>query len=301
MTKINSNQGITTNQTKPKKVKEKGSFRAFGTGTLASMSLTPVSLLAVNGIQKINKKMTPEQFAKINDSIDKILISSGLSNKGVNINNITLDSFGSELPKSPLMDMLFPDVAVAKGKNAYFRHKNCLTKEIDNVITINREKLPTAAFHEMGHAFNANSSKFWGAMQKMRTPAMALSSYFLLFSAFSRNEVAEEGKELTKVQKAKNFVRNNSGILAFSTMLPVIAEEVAASVRGCKWANSNLPKELAKKVRNTNLLGGITYIGAAVGMGLAAHFAVKTKDKIMEKENNPKKEIQNETLKKAIS
>lgn len=292
--KINtSNTGIVS-QKKQKNVKEKGSWRAYGTGTLVSAAATPASLLVVKGMQKIAGSLTPEQVQQINAASDTVLAKSGLLDKGVIIENITLKDFGNDLPKSFLADMFFPNVAVAKGKNAYFRHKNPLTKEIDNIIVINREKLPTAAFHEIGHAFNANSSKFWGAMQKLRIPAMGLASTLLLFSAFSKNEVAEEGKELTKFQKMKNFVRNNSGILAFSSMLPVVAEEIAASVRGCKWANSNLPKELAKKVRNTNFIGGITYIGGSIALGFAAHCAKKVKDKIMANLNISKQDIQNE-------
>ena len=57
-----------------------------------------------------------------------------------------------------------------------------------------------------------------------------------------------------------------------------------ASYRGCKWASSNLPKDLAKRVKIGNVYGAISYISVAVALGLAAHVAVKVKDSIMEKQ-----------------
>ena len=51
-----------------------------------------------------------------------------------------------------------------------------------------------------------------------------------------------------------------------------------ASIRGCKWANSNLPKELAKKVLKTNLGAYTSYLGAALSLALTAFSAVKIKD-----------------------
>lgn len=50
-----------------------------------------------------------------------------------------------------------------------------------------------------------------------------------------------------------------------------------------KWANSNLPKELAKKVAKTNIAGAVSYIAVSLALGFSAHVAVKVKDKINEK------------------
>ena len=119
----------------------------------------------------------------------------------------------------------------------------------------------------------------------MRIPAIMIAAGLMLFSAFTKKAENEDGQELTKAQKTKNFVRKHSGILAFTAMLPVVGEEIMASVRGCKWANANLPKELAKKIKTTNVFGGITYILAAAGIGLAAHFTTKVKDSAVDKAN----------------
>lgn len=260
---INSSTSADNNQ----KVKgSKGSLKALAVGTAASMVSAPAGQLAMKGMSLVNNKLDANQIKTINNAADTILLSTGLKNKGVKITDVKFAGlFPNKMAK-----------AIASGKNAGYSN-------ITNEVLINRDKLPTAVFHEMGHAFNNNSSKVWSAMQKMRMPAMAVSSLIMLFGALSKKEVAEDGKELTKGQKIKNAVRDKSGLLAFGAMLPVLLEESMASVRGCKWANKNLTADLAKKVRNTNIIGATSYIAAALGIGLAAHVAVKVKDNAQDK------------------
>lgn len=261
------------------KVKEKGSFRAYGASQIASLASAPAGLLAMNGMQNENKKLSEDAIKTINSSVDKFIETSGLRAKGVKV--VDCKTSGPAINLSGIKDTLEsisnPTYAASQGKNAFF---NSTTNE----VVFSRKKGATAAFHEIGHAINYNSSKFWKVMQCLRGPSMLIASSLAIFGAFSKEEVAEEGKELTKAQKAKNFTRKNIGAITTASMLPVVAEEIMASVRGCKWANSNLPKELAKKVRNTNIWGALSYTATALGLGFAAHIAVKVKDSIMEKE-----------------
>ncbi len=90
-------------------------------------------------------------------------------------------------------------------------------------------------------------------MQKMRMPGMIMASAIALFAAFTKEDKPEDGKELTKAQKVKNAVRKNAGKLAFASMVPMLLEEGMASIKGYKWANSILSKDLAKKVLHTNI------------------------------------------------
>ena len=266
-------------QQKQNNIKEKGSFRAFGASQIASLASMPVGLVSINGICNENKNLSEDAIKTINNSIDKFLETSGLRAKGVKI--VDCKSSGPAIKLSAIQDTLEtitnPNYAVAQGKNAFFNP----TK---NEIVFNRAKCSTAAFHEIGHAINFNNSKFWKVMQGLRGPSMLIAAGLAIFGAFSKEAVAEDGKELTKAQKAKNFTRKNIGAITTATMLPVVAEEIMASVRGCKWANTNLPKELAKKVRNTNIWGALTYTASAIALGLSAHVAVKVKDSIMEKQ-----------------
>ncbi len=293
MKKINGiESSIATQKAKKskKEPKEKGSFRALGASQIASSASVPIGMAAIAGMSQVNKKLTPEQIEKINKAADAMIDATGLRAKGVKIDNVKNAGLNlSGLPDA-LYDMVNTYSAVANGKNAAFLTKdakNTLTGEIlhsKNTIIANRDKMSTALFHEIGHAFNANKSKFWKAMQKMRGPAMLIAASVAMFAAFTKKAEAKDGEELTKAQKAKNFTRDNAGYIAGASMLPVIAEEVMASVRGCKWANANLPKELAKKVKTTNIWGAVSYVAAAAGLAVSAFVATKVKDSIMEKQ-----------------
>ena len=282
MTKVSEiNSSITTKNVKKTKnePKEKGSWRALGASQVAGMASLPIGMASVAGMSQVNKKLSPDQIKAINEAAEKALKDSGLAEKGVEIINLTEADLGVKLKgwKDSLLSMVNTQYATAKGKNAFF---NPMT----NAVGVNKDKFATATFHELGHAFNANKSKFWGVMQKMRMPSMLLATGLAIFAASTKKAEAKDGEELTKGQKTKNFVRNNAGYIAGASMLPVIAEEVMASVRGCKWANANLPKELAKKVKTTNIFGAVSYVAAAAAVALSAFVATKVKDSIMEKQ-----------------
>lgn len=261
-----------------KKEKAKGSLRAYGASQVASLASLPAGLYSMCEMGKINKNLTPEQIKTINESVEKFVDANKLKEKGLSILDAQPNSSSVKLStlKSNILSIINPQYATIQGKNAYF-------SPAINSVVYNKNKGATLAFHEVGHAINYNSSKFWKTMQCMRTPSQLIAAGFALFGAFSNKEVAKEGEELTKGQKAKNFVRDNVGVFATASMLPVVAEEVMASVRGCKWANSNLPKELAKKVAKTNIAGAVSYIAVSLALGFSAHVAVKVKDKINEK------------------
>lgn len=274
-----------------KKVKERGSWRALGASQVAGMASLPVGMASVAGMSMVNKKLSSEQMKLISGAAEKALENSGLKEKGVSIINITEDTIGTKLKgwKDTLFSMVNPQYATAKGKNAFYN-------PLINSVGVNKDKFATATFHEIGHAFNANKSKFWGTMQKMRGPAMLVATGLAIFAAFTKKTEAKDGEELTKGQKAKNFVRNNAGYIAGASMLPVVAEEVMASVRGCKWANANLPKELAKHVKATNVFGAASYIAAAAAVALSAFVATKVKDSIMEKQKAKLEAEQNKNI-----
>ena len=67
-------------------------------------------------------------------------------------------------------------------------------------------------------------------------------------------------------------------------MMPVVAEEAMASIRAGKWANANLTKDLAKRVKTGNAWGLASYIAVTAALALSATVATKVKDSIMEKQ-----------------
>ena len=81
--------------------------------------------------------------------------------------------------------------------------------------------------------------------------------------------------------KATTFIKNNVGKLSFAAMLPIVAEEAIATMRGNKLAKQLLSPENFKKVAKCNMYGAATYVLSAVAMGVGAWAANKVADKFL--------------------
>lgn len=257
--------------------------------TVPTITQLPVGVLSCESMSKISGNLSKDTVEIVNKGAQKVLDElTDLSKKGVEIIDgapatksseaVTsgITSFGAKI-KNSILDLVNPIRGIQNGKNA------CFAPNINKVV-YHKEKMSLAAFHEIGHAHNFNSSKFWKAMQKLRMPAMYIPLAIGAFVACTKNSKPEAGKELTGLQKAKNFIRNHGAGLAFVASLPIIAEEVAASVKGCKWANKVLDKNLAKKVLKTNAFGAISYLAIGVCSALGVHLAKKIKDNAVAKQ-----------------
>ena len=270
-----------TNRPKEKK-NFKGGFLAMGASTLTSLAFTPVSLLCAKGLTSPSKNLTPKEIKTLNDDASDILNKlTNLAQKGVTIEHVDAKDY-IDLPiegrfSSWIKDQI-PINSATKGKNAFFASAT-------NQVIYNKNKLPLAAFHELGHAFNFNNSAFWKSMQKMRMPMMGIASIFTLIPAITKNHKAKEGEELTKKEKFVNGLRNASPFLAAGCYLPMVLEEGMATLRGNKWAKElfGATSDLANKVAKTNRFGFISYSLAAVSVGLATFVAKKVKDNSDEK------------------
>ena len=262
---------------KPKK-NVKGTFLGMGAGTIAQTAMLPVGVLAANKMANISKNLSKDQVDIVNNAADNVLNNvTNLAKKGVSIENLKksdacgiVDMLNIKLPEcvKNIVDMNY---ATANGKNAYF-------SPLLNKVFINKEKLPLAAFHELGHAYNFNNSGFWKTMQNMRMPGMALAGLFAMIPIFTKEHKAQEGQELTRGQKFKNGLRKASPILAFVSMFPMLGEEAMASIRGCKWAKQLLDKDLFKKVTKANIIAYGAYLATALGFSAFALAAKKVKD-----------------------
>ena len=259
-----------------------GTIAAIVTSSATGYAIQPFSNFAISKMIKINKDLADIDKKKMKRAALAIIDRKNLSQKGVKLNdyrkvNEILNGF---------------DESVANGKSAFFAG----IKGIENVfggkmfineVVCNMEKLPAAIFHEIGHAFNANNSTFWRTVQKMKKHSLPIAGYIALYCALTKKAVPkEEGNmELTKGQKVKNFIRENSGKLAFIATLPMLIEEGMASIRGNDWAKEFLSPDLAKKVSKHNKFAYITYLATAAGFALSAYAARKVKDYFVDKKN----------------
>ena len=213
------------------------------------------------------KYATPEEATKAAESLIR--------------NEYNADKFTRSLLKNPFTRAEH-EKAILQGAKAFGEGKNAAVLLETNKMVLNSEKIGYAGFHEIGHALNKNFSKVGKALQKMRVP-MQFVPGVLLMTALLTNKRTDENKPQTFWQKTTQFIKNNVGKLTALTCVPTIIEELMASHKGMKLAKGMLDKNQLKQVAKTNAFGAMSYIGAAVAIGITANIANKVRDGIVEK------------------
>ncbi len=268
-----------------------GTIAGLGATQAGGIAFLPISLTSINAMTNSSKNLDKFEKKQIMEAVDKILDTKGLAIRGVKLNNFDYAINPTTIPDK-IFELINPVYATSNGKNAFFggiKGARSLFGErlFKNEVVCNMDKLPTAIFHELGHAFNANNSQVWHVIQKMRTPALIISAGLAVFGALTKKAVPSEKNdgELTKLQKTKNFIRNNSGKLAFLSMVPILAEEAMATIRGNGWAKEFLSSNVAKQVCKGNKFAYLSYLASAIGAGFSAYAATKIKDYFVDKKN----------------
>ena len=278
---------------KPSKARNVASFYAGSAAqAAAAIPLIPLSGKIMAGMREINNSV---DTAEITKAIKQAMEISGMKEKGVRLYNSSpkiiltpggikrnFIEFISKLlsrpanPKKPFKPLNAYNNYVIRqirhGYNACFNPKN-------NGVYINIDKMGTSAFHEIGHAINRNSSKFWRGMQKLRKPMMLAAMAFPMIALFKRKKAeGEEPKSI--IDKTTTFIKNNVGKLTTLAFVPVVAEELMASARGNALAKKVLSPELVSKVVKSNRLGAIAYIATGIACGVGAYLGNKVRDAI---------------------
>ena len=287
-TRITNNTNLDSKKQKNSAI---GTIAGLGATQAGGIAFLPISLTSINAMTNSSKNLDKFEKKQIMEAVDKILDTKGLAIKGVKLNNFDYAINPTTIPDK-IFELINPVYATSNGKNAFFggiKGARSLFGErlFKNEVVCNMDKLPTAIFHELGHAFNANNSQVWHVIQKMRTPALIISAGLAVFSALTKKAVPSEKNdgELTKLQKTKNFIRNNSGKLAFLSMVPILAEEAMATIRGNGWAKEFLSSNVAKQVCKGNKFAYLSYLACAIGAGFSAYAATNIKVYFVDKKN----------------
>lgn len=298
---LNNTYSLKDNSPKEKASKTNIKAAALGTiGGLAGGSIAQnVCALSAAGVVAATSKLgnlPQDTIDIIHAASEKALELGEVKNKGVSFE--WLKQSGKKLNLFEKFKIISNPArileAIQEGLNAGYAR--------NNKIYMPENKVSFLAFHEIGHSINFNNSKFWKGMQKLRMPALTLASLPMIYGAISKESKAEDGKELNKKQKINNFIRNNAGKLSFATMLPVLAEEGMATIRGQKLANQLLPKNIARKVLKGNAVAYTSYLITALGFAAAAYTAVKVKDAFVNKRDAQKvEEQQNQQVQEQLS
>lgn len=259
----------------------------------AAIAIAPSAYLAHDALSKPNPEkleklgqaitsFIPEvdTFENIKNYAEKALDETGLRHKGVKINNINdanVKEITEELIKSSGKNPIFK--RSINNSMSMFKHGlNASYLPTKKEIFIGEKGAYSSVFHEMGHALNHNSSKIWKIAQKSRlflTPFGIPVAGLALFGLglFHKVKPEQDGVQKSKWEKTKDFARKHSGKIAFATMVPMMAEELAASSKGLKIAQKYLtPAQLSKLKGNYGkafssyaMIG--TIIPAAIGLG----------------------------------
>lgn len=216
-------------------------------------------------------KKISDTFMK--DFVDLLTVNTVKSGK-----NAFFVSKDMKLPKITYSEYL--ELVKTQGKEvAEQKLKEKVTYIKGNSVLLSKNGLHSAGFHELGHAMNANLSKFGKILQKCSPVSTLVPLLLGVYGACTRKSKSknEDGK-LNGAQRTHNFVRNNAGKLAFLASVPMLLEEAMATVKGQKFANKLLKPELAKKVLKANIWAYTTYLTLGIFGALAAATAVKVKD-----------------------
>lgn len=263
----------------------KSTIAAYTAASAVSLGALPAQLLAANKMSKISRNLDKDTVEIVNKAADDVLDKlTNLGKKGVKINNFQNAGINATGLPDKVLEIVNPLFATTNGKNAFFTNKPMPAANLAaNTVVVNRNKLSLSTFHELGHAHNFNNSKFWKAMQKVRTPSMLLASTFALLPALTKDIKPKEGEELTTKEKINNGLRKASPALAFLSMAPMLLEEGKATLNGNKWAKELLSPDNFKKVAKSNRYGYISYLATAASFALMAFVAKGVKDKFANK------------------
>jgi hypothetical protein len=163
---------------------------------------------------------------------------------------------------------------VEKGFNAFYLPET-------NVAATAKKK-SDLIYHEIGHAMNANSSKFAKFAQSAarRIPALVLP-ITMLTALCHTNLKPKNNEEKSKTTKVLDYIKNNAGKLTFFSFVPMIMEEALASARGIKFVGKEFGTGRAAKIGALYTVALGSYIGAAAIQGYAVKIAGKVRDKIV--------------------
>ncbi len=242
------------------------------------------------------KKVAEENIKKATETATKTAKEtlSGIKECDKNAYDALKEEIGCSKPIKKLAKSLGANMErvkelLADSMASMFKSGNnaCYLSHANKIITPDKV-LRTSAFHEMGHALNANGGIILKSLQNMR-PVKSLAPLVLLIGLANKRKTTDKTNENdSKIQKTKDFVKRNAGKLAFLTYAPMVLEEGLASLRGENVArklvkSGDLSKELFKKVKLTNACGFATYVLGAISVALATKLAIKVKDDIQAK------------------
>lgn len=262
-------------------------------------SFTMKSPLEISSCREFMQKLMPEvdTFENTAKNVKSILEETGLAAKGVKFNAVDKSAEGIKtLDKVLDANITSKKPIMQKLKNVYSQ----MFKEGANAayfsgskdVVVNKESLFSSAYHELGHAKNANGGFLGKALQKARniTPfgVSLVAPVVLAVGLLHKVDKNKPQEEKGKLEKTLDFVSNNAGKLTLASYVPLLAEEGLASINGIKMAKKYLKPEQLTKLTGSYIKAWGTYASLAAmvagGVGLGVMIANGIKEKCSSKQ-----------------
>ena len=256
-------------------------------GAARGVAMPAVSKFCVEQMGKINKPLDADTFEPVRKNMEKIIKETGLAEKGVSIVQATAQN--ESVIKEILDKDLNSGIARFLPKSVKAAQKEGLMEQLkqginafystaSNKVVVPEKGVELAFFHEVGHALNANKTKFVKILQKCRPLTILALPIMAIGLLKTKKAPGEQPKNA--LDKTTTFIKDHAGALTFATFMPTVIEEGLASIKGNGLAKQYLDSDLAKKVAKTNRYGFLSYLGMASIMALSTTIGVKVKDAI---------------------
>lgn len=109
-----------------------------------------------------------------------------------------------------------------------------------SIVVCNLEKFGAPIFHEIAHKLNYQSKNIIvNTLSKIRNPLATWGALCVSVIALLKDAKGKRSEPKNGFQKATNFVKDNCGLCATATMLPLTIEEIIANIKGTKIAKKS--------------------------------------------------------------
>ena len=230
------------------------------------------------------QSMMPEvdTFENTQRNITKLLEDTGLKEKGVKFFAHDGSAQADEALKTILQKEINSNhkLDARMGENLFTTIKYganaCFLDGKGKNILCNTN-LHSTAYHELGHALNANTNIFSKSLVYARralTPFAGISiaaPLVLAVGLLHKPDKSKPSEDKGKREKTLDFVSNHAGAITLASYVPMLAEEGLASIRGVQQAKKVLSPDKISKLANNYMKAFGTYamLAGAVSGGVA--------------------------------
>ena len=260
-------QNTTTSETKKNNINFNNINPDTAVDTVGGAAFLKLAHYCINRISNFCAQivMRGKEFTS-EDNVKKVANSMKSTNK-LKADIHFVDNINKNVLKNKFPELADSLETVAKGQNAFYaKHAN---------IAVAPKIKPSLILHELGHAINAEKSKFFGGLGKLRVLGSYVPMALMLCNGLSNNQ--QDGKE--------NFIEKYAGVIGFASFLPTIIEEGAASAKAIKAAKTVLPNIELKALKKNYFFAWMTYLLAGIGTGIVSKLIFSEKNQNKSAEN----------------